>query len=222
MSARGEESALAYREREARAVPDGLLVLHHGRGTDELDLLGLADALDPRGRLHVVSVRAPLQLAGSPGYHWYLVPRVGHPDPDTFESARTRLARFHDELWLRTGIGPERTVLAGFSMGAAMSYALSLSAGRPAPAGTLAFSGFLPTVTGWRAELASRQGLGVFIAHGRRDPVIDVAFAREAEQVLRESGLEVEYHEFEGGHQIDPAHVELAHAWLARRVPANE
>ena len=222
MSAEEEESALAYREREARVAPEGLLVLHHGRGTDELDLLGLADALDPEGRLHVVSARAPLQLPGGPGYHWYLVPRVGHPDPETFESARRRLARFHDELWRRTGIGPERTVLAGFSMGAVMSYALSLSAGRPAPAGTLAFSGFLPTVAGWRGDPASRQGLGVFIAHGRRDPVIDVAFAREAEQVLRESGLEVSYHEFDGGHQIDPAHIELAHAWLARQLPASD
>ncbi len=222
MSAEGEESALAYREREARVAPEGLLVLHHGRGTDELDLLGLADALDPEGRLQVVSARAPLQLPGAPGYHWYLVPRVGHPDPETFESARTRLARFHDELWRRTGIGPERTVLAGFSMGAVMSYVLSLSAERPAPAGTLAFSGFLPTVTGWRGDLASRQGLGVFIAHGRRDPVIDVAFAREAEQVLRDGGLEVSYHEFDGGHQIDPAHVALAHAWLARRLPARD
>jgi phospholipase/carboxylesterase len=215
------DSALAYREREARGAPDGLLVLHHGRGTDEHDLLGLADVLDPARRLHVVSPRAPLALPGWPGFHWYLVPRVGHPDTDTFEAAFERLARFHDELWERTGIGPERTVLGGFSMGAVMSYALSLSGERPAPAGTLAFSGFLPTVTGWRAQLADRQGLAVFIAHGRGDPVIDVAFAREAERVLRDGGLAVEYHESGGGHRIDPAHAELAREWLAQRFAAD-
>ena len=40
---------LTYLERPAATAPEGLLVLHHGRGTDERDLLGLADALDPGG-----------------------------------------------------------------------------------------------------------------------------------------------------------------------------
>ena len=106
-------------------------MLHHGRGTDELDLLPLADALDPARRLHVVTPRGPLQIAGSPGYHWYTVPRVGHPDPQTFAAAFRALAAFHDELWERTGIAPERTILGGFSMGAVMSYALALARERP-------------------------------------------------------------------------------------------
>src|SRR6476620_2040243 len=114
-------SALVHRERPAAGEPLGLLVLHHGRGSDEQDLLGLADVLDPDGRLHVVTPRAPLQLEGWPGYHWYLVPRVGHPDPDSFHAAYDQLAALHDELWERTGIPPERTVLGGFSMGAVMS-----------------------------------------------------------------------------------------------------
>ncbi len=48
-------SALVYRERPAAGEPEGLLVLHHGRGADEHDLLALADVLDPQRRLHVVS-----------------------------------------------------------------------------------------------------------------------------------------------------------------------
>ena len=71
--------SLVYRERPAARAPAGLLILHHGRGADEQDLLGLADALDPDGRLHVVTPRAPLRLPGGPGYHWYTVPRVGYP-----------------------------------------------------------------------------------------------------------------------------------------------
>src|SRR3954447_22080770 len=137
--------SLIYLERPAAAEPQGLLVLHHGRGTDERDLLGLADLLDPERRLRVVAPRAPLTLPGWPGYHWYLVPRVGYPDPDTFFASRDELSAFHDALWERTGLGPEQTVLGGFSMGAVMSHALGLDAGRPAPAGILAFSGFVPT-----------------------------------------------------------------------------
>ena len=71
---------LDFRERPADGEPDGLLVLHHGRGADEFDLLPLGDALDPQRRLHVVTPAAPLLLPGFPGRHWYVVPRVGHPD----------------------------------------------------------------------------------------------------------------------------------------------
>jgi phospholipase/carboxylesterase len=208
-------------EREAGGDPEGLLVLHHGRGTDERDLLGLADFVDPAQRLRVVTPRAPLTLPGSPGYHWYLVPRVGHPDRETFEAAREALADLHDELWEESGIGPERTVLAGFSMGAVMSYAMGLGADRPTVAGILAFSGFVPTVEGWEPSLADRTGTRAFVSHGRRDPVIGIEFAERARDLLRAGGLDVTYRESELGHQIDPAHLREAGAWLDEVLPAR-
>ena len=215
-----EAASLIHLERAPGGEPDGLLVLHHGRGSDEQDLIGLADVLDPARRLHVVSARAPLQVPGSPGYHWYLVPRVGYPDHDTFHAARAALARLHDELWEGTGIGPERTVLGGFSMGSVMSYAMGLSADRPAVAGILAFSGFVPIVDDWAPDLASRARTRVFIAHGRRDPIMDVDFARRARELLEQGGLDVEYHESDAGHHIDPAHIPSAVAWLDATLPA--
>ena len=189
-------------------------MLHHGRGSDEQDLLGLSDVLDPEQRLHVVTPRAPLTLPGSPGFHWYVVPRVGYPDPDTFRAAYRELATFHDALWERTGVGPERTVLGGFSMGSVMSYSLGLGPDRPAPAGILAFSGFVPTVEGWSADLAPRHALRAFVAHGRGDPIMAVDFARQAKERLEAGGIEVEYHESDAGHHIDPEHVPAAVAWL--------
>jgi phospholipase/carboxylesterase len=213
--------ALTYRERPADGEPGGLLVLHHGRGTDEQDLLGLADVLDAERRLHVVTPRAPLKLPGSPGYHWYVVPRVGYPDPDTFRAAYAGLAALHDELWERTGIAPARTVLGGFSMGSVMSYALGLGGDRPAPAGILAFSGFVPVVEGWEPDLAGRPDTRAFIAHGRRDPVMAVDFARRARELLEGGGLDVEYHESDAGHHIDPAHVRPAIAWLGATLGAR-
>jgi phospholipase/carboxylesterase len=207
-------SALVFRERPADGPPEGLLILHHGRGSDESDLLTLADVLDPQRRLHVVTPRAPLQLPSSPGYHWYLVPRVGYPDPDSFEAARRRLGELHDELWQRTGVTPERTVLGGFSMGAVMSYVMAFSPERPAPAGVLAFSGFIASVERWQPDLPARKAVRVFIAHGTRDQVIGVDFARAAAEQLREAGLPVEYHESEAGHHIDPRVIPAAGAWL--------
>ena len=201
-------------ERAADGDSEGLLVLHHGRGTSERDLIGLADLLDPERRLRVVVPRAPLTLPGSPGYHWYLVPRVGYPDPESFEVARAALAELHDELWEESGIGPGRTVLGGFSMGAVMSYAMGLSAERPAVAGILAFSGFVPTVEDWEPALADRTETRAFVSHGRRDPVIGVEFAERARELLTEGGLDVTYRESDLGHQIDPAHLREASAWL--------
>jgi phospholipase/carboxylesterase len=208
---------LVHAERLARGEAAGLLVLHHGRGADELDLMPLADALDPERRLHVVAPRAPLVLPGAPGHHWYLVPSVGHPDPDTFRAAYEAVAGFHDELWQRFELAPDRTVLGGFSMGSVVSYSLGLGPDRPAPAGILAFSGFVPTVEGWEPQIP--RDTAVFIAHGRADPVIEVEFARTARRLLEGSGMNVDYHESDGGHSIDPLTLRLAADWLRRALP---
>ena len=99
-------------------------------------------------------------------------------------------------------------------MGCVMSYALGLHAERPPPAGILGFSGFVPTVEGWSPDLRGRQGLPVFIAHGREDHVIEVEFGRRARELLESGGLGVEYHESDVGHQIDRTHLPAAIAWL--------
>jgi phospholipase/carboxylesterase len=207
-------SSLVFRERPATGDPEGLVILHHGRGTDERDLLPLADVLDPSRRLHVVTPRGPLQVPGWPGHHWYVVPRVGHPDPEPFEASYAALAELHDELWGRTGISSNRTVLGGFSMGTVMSYGLGLGPDRPAPAGILAFSGFIPTVEGWNPDLGRHDRTRVFIAHGRNDPVIGVEFARRARELLQGAGFEVDYRESDASHNIDAVDVRRAEQWL--------
>jgi phospholipase/carboxylesterase len=208
-------ATLTYRERPPAGDPGGLLILHHGRGADEGDLLSLADHLDPERRFHVVAPRAPLQLGGA-GYHWYVVPRVGYPDPDTFHAAYSQLTELHDQIWERLGLTPAQTVLGGFSMGSVMSYSLALGPGRPPPAGILAFSGFIPTVDGWHPQLP--RPTRTFIAHGSRDPIMEIGFARRARSLLEENGMDVEYHESGHGHWIEPADVEDARRWLAETL----
>jgi phospholipase/carboxylesterase len=210
--------ALDFSERPAGGAAEGLLILHHGRGSDEHDLVGLADVLDPDRRLHVLTPGGPLTLPGWPGRHWYAVPRVGFPDPETFWAAHDALAAFHDAAWERTGLTPERTILGGFSMGTVMSYALALTATRPAPAGILAFSGFVPTVEGWQPSLGDRTDLRAFIAHGRADPVMDVSFARIARELLEGAGLDVEYHESDAAHHIEPRILPQAQSWVAETL----
>jgi phospholipase/carboxylesterase len=188
--------------REAEREPEGALVLNHGRGTDERDLFGLLDELDPDRRLLGITPGAPLTDIPPGGRHWYVVPRVGYPDPETFADGYHQLTSFLDELLEARGIGWDRTLIGGFSMGAVMAYAVGLGPGRPAPAGIMALSGFVPTVEGWHPQLETRVGLPVLIRHGRNDPVIEVSFARQAHQLLADAGLEVDYLETDSGHWL--------------------
>jgi phospholipase/carboxylesterase len=211
---------LVHRVRPAAGAAEGALVLLHGRGTDERDLQPLIDALDPQRRLVGVTPRAPLALPGQPGAHWYVVRRVGHPDPETFRPTYARLAAWLDALPEALGVPWSRTVLGGFSQGTAMAFALGLGPGRPAPAGILALSGFLPEVTGYEPVLEGREGFPVAIGHGSLDPVIPVTFAQAARDRLVAAGADVLYRESTVPHMIDPGFVPELRAWVAARTPA--
>lgn len=212
--------ALVHCLRPAREAAEGALVLLHGRGASELDLLPVFDKLDPEGRLYGAAPRAPLTLPPG-GFHWYVVRRVGFPDPETFWSSYRLLEGWLEALPEVTGVPLERTVLGGFSMGAVMSYALGLGAGRPAPAGVLALSGFIPTVEGFEPALEARAGLRVATAHGTHDPVISVDFAREARGRLEAAGVDLLYSEFPGGHSVDPTLLRTLRDWLTETVSAG-
>jgi phospholipase/carboxylesterase len=203
--------------REPASEPQGALILNHGRGADEHDLYGLLDVLDPERRLLGVTTGAPLTGIPPGGRHWYLVPRVGYPDPSTFASSYAALTGFIDRLLAEREIPWDRAVIGGFSMGTVMSYAVGLGEGRPSPAAILANSGFIPTVEGWRPELESRR-LPVLIHHGRNDPVISVEFARRARDLLDGAGLAVDYLETDAGHWLPPEAVDRARDLIATRL----
>jgi phospholipase/carboxylesterase len=105
-------------------------------------------------------------------------------------------------------------VIGGFSMGAVMSVAVALGAGRPSPAAIVALSGFVPTVEGWEPHFEGRQGLPVFIHHGASDPIIPVEFGRRAAETLSEGGLDVDYLETGAGHFLPAEAVAKAAAQL--------
>ena len=204
--------SLGHRLRPAAAEAEGALVLFHGRGADEHDLLPLLDFLDPERRLLGVTPRGPLSLPPG-GAHWYVVERVGFPDAETFHATYAQASAWLDALAEETGVAPERTVLGGFSQGAVMSYALGLAAGRPRPAAIVALSGFIPAVPGWEPDL-ERPLPPVAVGHGSRDPVISVEFGRRASKLLEEAGGEVLYEESPLPHAIDPGFLETLRPWL--------
>jgi phospholipase/carboxylesterase len=185
-------------ERPAAGEPEGALVLLHGRGADEHDLFPLLDALDPDRRLHGYTPRAPLTLPPG-GAHWYMVPRVGYPDPETFAEGYGALTEWFDAL----PFAASDVVLGGFSQGAVMSYALGLGKGRPRTRALIALSGFIPTVDTWEPDLEPPFP-PIAIAHGTYDPVIPVEFGRQARDRLEAAGADVWYRESPIEHSIDP------------------
>lgn len=206
---------LVHHLRPAAGEPRGALVLLHGRGADEHDLAPFLDLLDPHRRLVGLTPGGPLFLPPG-GRHWYIVPRVGFPEHGTFHASYELLQRDIPRL---TGVPWERTILGGFSQGTVMAYALGLGAGRPTPAGIVAMSGFIPTVEGWDADL-DRPGLPAWIAHGRRDPVIGIEFARAARDALAAAPVDLSYHEHDGAHHVDPRVLAELPAWVDRAVDA--
>ncbi|MGH2955068.1 MAG: alpha/beta hydrolase [Solirubrobacterales bacterium] len=210
---------LVHLLREPAGEPAGVLILNHGRATDERDLYPLLDELDPERRLLGVTTGAPLTGISPGGRHWYVVPRVGYPDPETFASSYALLTEFCDELIAEHGIGWDRTAIGGFSMGAVMSYAVGLGLGRPSPATILAFSGFVPTVEGWEPELERRRGLPLLIHHGRADPIIPVEFGRAARDLLAPAGLAVDYIETDAPHALPREPVDRAMALIRETIP---
>ena len=207
---------IEHRVRQPEGEPEGALVLIHGRGADEHDLVPLFDVLDPRRRLLGITPRGPLVMPPG-GRHWYAVREIGYPDPQTFPATLSQVSAWLEGLAEETGIPPARIVLGGFSQGAVMSFALGLGEGRPRPAGIVALSGFVPTVEGFELDLEPPLP-GVAIGHGTYDPIIGVEWGRRARALLEQAGADVLYREYPLPHAIDPRFLHELGPWISDRV----
>jgi phospholipase/carboxylesterase len=212
---------LVHELRPSDGAPEGALVLLHGRGTSERDLLPLLDELDPERRLIGVTPRGPLSLPPG-GAHWYKVRTVGFPGPETFFPTYERLSGWFDALPDALEIPRERTVLGGFSQGAVMAYALALGEGRERPAALIALSGFIPTVDGFALDLDGLDGYPVAIGHGRFDPVIEARFGREAHERLAQAGADVLWRESPVAHTLEPDFLPELREFVGRALAGGD
>jgi phospholipase/carboxylesterase len=170
------------------------LVLLHGWGADADDLLDLGRLLvEPE--VSVVALQAPLPHPGGTGRQWYDLQQPGWPQlPTALDHLQQRLAELDAELSL------QRTVLLGFSQGAAMALNVTTRPGALAVAGLVGCSGYPHPAWEPRAGLASP----VLLSHGRQDPVVPYQASEALRDQLQGAGAAVELLAFEGGHAIDP------------------
>ncbi len=196
-----------------------LLVLLHGIGADEADLLPLVPLLDPR--FHVISARAPHRNPPA-GHRWYAIDWTAAPprgDPAEIVASRELLARFVEEAVRAYRTDPARTFLLGFSQGAVMSLALLLA--RPdLIRGVVAHSGQLARLPGPEPRPEAFSRAEVLLLHGAQDEVIPAAQGYRAYEVLAPLlGDQVSYRAFDGlGHGISEESVAHAARWLTARL----
>lgn len=197
--------------------PHPVLVLLHGYGADEHDLLAVADGLDER--FYVISARAPLSLGS--GYAWNHFGQDLQPDPVTFQSSLDALARFVDDLPREYPVDPTALFTLGFSQGAVLAAALLLS--RPnVPRGTLMLSGYLPVDAARSAAPESLVGKPVFVGHGLQDPLIPVDAARLTRDYLQAIGVALTYREYPIAHYIGSDELGDVAQWLQGQWPPRQ
>lgn len=190
-----------------------LVVLLHGRGSSETDIIDLASHL-PIGPSYA-AVRAPIAEGG--GYAWFANRGIGRP---IAASLAEQLAWFGS--WLDEVAPAGRpVVLVGFSGGAAFAGGVVLSdparcAGAAILFGTLPFED-----AGMNVDEGRLAGLAVFVAQGDQDHVIPAELqARTWSYLLGDSGADATSRRDPGGHGLSAATaIELA-AWITDRVGA--
>lgn len=208
-----------------RVVPDDeggglpLIIAIHGRGADATDLAGLAQEVEP-GRYQWVLPQGPLPVPLAPGYTGWAWYELGPNQAQTVIESRDLLTRFVDALLDATGIARTRTLLLGFSQGAVMALHVGLASPEPF-AGIVAMSGHLPAAEALMPILPERRDRSVLMVHGTRDSVLSIEVGRRARDVLLQSGLTPEYHEFAMDHQITAESLAVVRAYVARRLSPN-
>ena len=215
---------LTYRFLPPRQAGPGkapVLVMLHGIGSHEGDLLQLAPYLDPR--LAVISLRAPLPW-GAGGFAWFEMawtPEGLVGDPEQARRSRELLSHFLDQGIPSLGLDPAQVYLLGFSQGAIMSLYLALTQPEKL-AGVVAMSGRLsPEILAEAVEPARLQHLSILVVHGTADAVLPVAFGRQIRDYFASLPLSFTYREYAMGHEVSPESLRDIQGWLQSQLDKN-
>lgn len=187
------------------------LLLLHGTGGNEEDLLGLGRLLLPGANL--LSPRGKVLENGAPRFFRRLAEGVF--DLEDLRLRTEELAGFIEAAATNHGFDPARVIAVGFSNGANIAGSLLLR--RP---GLLAGASLHHPMVPFVPEAApDLKGTPVFIGAGRQDPIAPIAETERLAELLRSSGADVTLHWQSGGHSLTQSEAEAARQWLATVQP---
>ncbi|MBK5237946.1 MAG: alpha/beta hydrolase [Actinomycetales bacterium] len=205
-----------------------VLLLLHGTGGNEEEIMGLAAHLDPEA-----TILAPRGRVTEQGMNrWFRRLGEGNFDVDDVIVQAAELAEFIEAARAHYGLDDQRLVAVGFSNGANIGLATALL--HPtALARVVALSGMYPfgdrdplaaeESGGESAEESAEESAGdvstvsLLLLNGSSDPMAPAASVRRLEAVATSHGVSVERHERAGGHGIDASELETARSWIHTR-----
>jgi phospholipase/carboxylesterase len=216
-------------EIQTGAQPVASIIVLHGLGADGNDFVPLAKELKlaPVGPVRFVFPHAPIRpVTINNGYRmraWYDIlgtDLVRREDETGLREAQVQVQALLDREAQR-GIAPSRTVLMGFSQGAAVTLMTGLRAPQRL-AGLAPLSGYLPLAATTAAERnAANLDVPIFMVHGSFDPVIALARATASRDALVALGYPVEWHGYAMDHALCAQEVEDLNRFLLKVLAPN-
>ena len=194
-----------YRPAARPSTP--VLLLLHGTGGDEQDLLPLGEALAPGAAL--LSPRGKVVERGMPRFFRRLAEGVF--DVDDLKQRAGELAEFVESAAGRYGFERQRVIAVGLSNGANIASAVLLL--HPTVlSGAVLYRGMVPLVPDPLPAITSQ----VLISNGRADPLVSPEETERLADLLRRAGANVDLWWSAAGHQLTEADVNTGRDWLSR------
>jgi phospholipase/carboxylesterase/glyoxalase family protein len=192
----------------ARRADAPTLLLLHGTGGDETDLLPLGEVLAPGAGL--LSPRGQVREHGMPRFFRRLTEGVF--DLDDLRFRTHELASFVAAA--AYGFDPRRVIAVGYSNGANIAASLLLT--HPGVlSGAVLFHAQVPLEP---QEAPTLSGVPVFLTGGRADPLVRPAETERLAVLLREAGADVTLRWQPNGHTLSPQELDEARRWLATAI----
>jgi predicted esterase len=199
---------LGFVHRYERGAGPLTLLLLHGTGADENDLIPLGRAVAPGASL--LSPRGQVLENGMPRFFRRLA--MGVFDEEDLKRRTADLGRFVERAAEHYGFESNDVVAVGYSNGANIAASLLLS--EPGRVGAAAL---LHAMVPFRPEgLPDLAGTRVLLTGGMSDPMIPRDQTEELARMLAESGADVELELAPGGHELTASEAEKVHGWIAR------
>ena len=193
-----------------------VVVLLHGFGAPGDDLVSLWRMLDVSDAVRFVFPAAPLRLPQGygNGRAWWMIDieqlardqaegrqRDIQIIPNGLLEAREKVVHLLKEIEAVCQVGSEQLVLGGFSQGAMLACDVALHT-TSSLAGLVLLSATIIAHDEWNVLMPKRKDLPVFQSHGQDDPLLSFQTACRLRDALKAHGLDVEWHEFRGSHEI--------------------
>jgi predicted esterase len=182
------------------------LLLLHGTGGNERDLITLGRELDPNAAL--LSPRGKVLENGMPRFFRRLAEGVF--DVEDLKHRTNELADFVIAATQHYGFAGENLVAVGYSNGANIAASMLLLRPEVLPTAIL-FRAMVPLYPDTQPNLSSVR---VWIGAGTNDPIIPMSDTKSLGQLLRDAGADVTIRYFQAGHELTMADVESARDWL--------